>query len=314
MLEHRNATLTLLNSVGSLPALQFMPEGGGGKIVLYVHELEQSFERTIGPRVWDRLSPRVDHFISCSDAVRDLLVEQKGVDPARITTHHGFIEQPEAEPLRSAYLRRSLGIPPDAFVIGASGRPDWRKAPEVFVRVARTIARRRRDLDVHFVWLGGPMDGSPGWRLIHDFEEAGLNGRFHLTDESPEPAEIMALFDVCVLTSREDPYPLSMIEAAALGVPIVSFANGGVVDLAAAGGDAPLARVVPYLDVEAMATEVLDLLHDEPARLAMAERARAHVTATHLVEQGAPALFETLVDIAPALRSARRAPTAAPVR
>jgi hypothetical protein len=80
------------------------------------------------------------------------------------------------------------------------------------------------------------------------------------------------------------------------------------VDLASATGGDPLAAVVGYLDVEAMATTILDLLQDPARRTAMAERAQAHVLATHLVEQGAPELFETLVRIQPELRRARRAP------
>jgi len=38
----------------------------------------------------------------------------------------------------------------------------------------------------------------------------------------------LALADGLVLTSREDPFPLIMIEAAALGMPIAAFNSGGV--------------------------------------------------------------------------------------
>src|SRR5690606_21904258 len=94
MWAHRHAPLVLLNSVGSLPALRFMPSDATGRNVLYVHEMDQSFERTIGQTAWDLLSPKVDHFISCADVVTDMLV-RRGVDPARITRHRGFIEEPK---------------------------------------------------------------------------------------------------------------------------------------------------------------------------------------------------------------------------
>ena len=228
MWANRDAPMVLLNSVGSLPAIRFMPERANGKVVLYVHELDDSFERTLGSRAWDLLSPRVDHFITCGERVTEMLAERKGVPRERITEHPGFVDESPVEPLRSLHLRRQMGIGRDAIVVGASGKPEWRKGPELFVRVARTLADRRPDLDVHFVWLGGPVDDSPGWKLIHDIEAAGLAGRVHLTGETRRPAEIMNMFDLYALTSREDPYPLSMIEAAGLGVPVVSFDNGGV--------------------------------------------------------------------------------------
>lgn len=309
MWANRDAAVVLLNSVGSLPAIRFMPERAKGKVVLYVHELDDSFERTLGSRAWDLLSPRVDHFITCGERVTEMLAERKGIPRDRITEHPGFIDDVAVEPLRSLHLRRQMGIGRDAIVVGASGKPEWRKGPEVFVRVARRLADQRPDLDVHFVWLGGPVDESPGWKLIHDIEAAGLAGRVHLTGETRRPAEIMNMFDLYALTSREDPYPLSMIEAAGLGVPVVSFDNGGVVEFAANGGSVPLAEVVPYLDVAAMAATMARLIDDPVERRALGERGRAHVLEHQVTDRAAPRLLETLASLEPRLRHvADRAP------
>lgn len=302
MWRRRRASVVLLNSVGSIPALQFMPKDAAGKVALYVHELDESFDRNLGSRVWERLSPRIDHFISCSTAVTDMLVERKGVSPHRISQHAGFIEPTLVEERRTQHIKREMGIPADALVVGASGRPDWRKAPDIFVRVAGLVAQRRPDLDVHFVWLGGPMDGSPGWRLTHDLESSGLSGRLHLTGETLRPAEVMSLFDIFTLTSREDPFPLAMLEAASLGVPVVSFASGGAVEFASAGGAAPIAEIVPYLDVPAMVDVVIGLLDDAETRRSLGARGKEHVLATHTTEVAAPRLFDTLAELEPRLR------------
>lgn len=305
MWSHRAASLVLLNSVGSLPALRFLPESATSRNVLYIHEMDQSFERTIGQSAWDLLSPRVDHFISCAQVVTDMLV-RRGVDPDRITCHHGFIEAPWVEPLRVHYIRRDLGIPPDAIVIGGMGRPDWRKAPEVFVRMASAITRLRPDLPFHFVWIGGPMEGSPGWQLTHDFEAVGLHGRFHFTGEIADAVDVLGSLDAFALTSREDAYPLAVLEAAALGVPVVAFDNGGITEFASADPSGPLAEVVPYLDVHAMAEKLLALFTEPGHADALADRARNHVLGHHLVEHGAPALFDTLAAIEPRLATRRR--------
>src|SRR5690606_23151199 len=145
----REAPIFLLNSLGSLPVLRFLPRSSSSSFVLYVHELDDSFNRTLGPAAWDLLSPRVDHFITCGAMVTEMLVERKGVDPDRITEHPGFVDHPtDLEAVRAAgrQRRREMGIADDAFVVGGSGRPEWRKGPELMIRAARTLIDRRPDL------------------------------------------------------------------------------------------------------------------------------------------------------------------------
>jgi glycosyltransferase involved in cell wall biosynthesis len=98
---------------------------------------------------------------------------------------------------------------------------------------------------------------------------------------------------------------LVVLEAAALGVPVVSFDNGGVVQFAASDPDGPLAEIVAYLDGDAMADAIASLSDDTDRRLAQIDRARRFVLANQLTEQAAPRLFETLCSVAPSLASAR---------
>jgi glycosyltransferase involved in cell wall biosynthesis len=301
MRSHRNVDTIFMNSVGSLPAVRFLPAASTAKVVLYIHELDTSFESTIGTTAWEKLSPRVDHFITCGARVTEMLVDRRGVDPERITEHIGFIDPPAPAPDRWAATRRDLGIPEGAFVVGASGQPDWRKAPEVFVRMARTLAHRRPDLDPHFVWMGGELDASPAWKLAHDASYAGIADRFHHVPETAQPADVMGAMDVFALTSREDPYPLIVLEAAALAIPVVSFDNGGVVQFAETGGGEPLAEIVDFLDSDAMVQTIAALADDGERRQALAERARRFVLDHQLTAQAAPRLYETLRQLAPGL-------------
>jgi isopentenyl-diphosphate delta-isomerase len=313
MWARREAPIFLLNSLGSLPVLRFLPKSSSSTFVLYVHELDDSFNRTLGSAAWDLLSPRVDHFLTCGSMVTEMLVERKGVDPARITEHPGFVDPPVDATEGGLARRRAMGIADDAFVVGGSGRPEWRKGPELMIRAARTLLDRRPDLDVHFVWMGGPVDDSPGFKMLHDIRAAGLEDRFHLLGEVDEPDEAQAMMDVFALTSREDPFPLVMLEAANVGIPVVSFANGGVVEFSTSAGPEPIAEVVPYLNVGAM-VDVLARLADEPdQRRALGARAKAQVQAHHLTEVAAPRLLATLAGVEPRLaaRLAAGGPTAA---
>jgi glycosyltransferase involved in cell wall biosynthesis len=74
-----------------------------------------------------------------------------------------------------------------------------------------------------------------------------------------------------------------------LGVPVVSFDNGGMTELASASGDpsAPLLTSIPYLDVEGMADAVIDRLRDDERRKAEGARLRDWVVSHHLSPTGA---------------------------
>lgn len=306
MWSRRNSPLVFLNSVGSLPAMRFMPRSSTSQVVLYVHELEDSLDRTLGSAAWDLLHPRVDHFVACGERVADMLSERKGIDPSRISRHPGFVDPPPATLPSSDDCRRRLGIPLDAPVVAASGRFEWRKGPELLVRVARTLVDSRPDLDVHFVWMGGHLDDSPAHKMRHDVDTAGLADRFHLMGETEQPTEVLGMCDLYAVTSREEPYPLTMLEAASLGVPVVSFDNGGAVEFAASDTGEPRAEIVPYLDVAAMATSMARLLDHPEERAALGERGRERVLSHHTTAQAAPRLFETLVELQPQLASKRR--------
>jgi glycosyltransferase involved in cell wall biosynthesis len=78
-----------------------------------------------------------------------------------------------------------------------------------------------------------------------------------------KPADYMAAADVFVLTSREDPYPLVCLEAAALEKPIVCFEGGGGTPEFV---EADCGFVVPYLDIIGMADRVISLLDSPDCR------------------------------------------------
>ena len=87
------------------------------------------------------------------------------------------------------------------------------------------------------------------------------------------PYAHMRRFDVATLPSRDDPFPLVVLEAMLLGTPVVAFAVGGV---ARQIGDASV--VVPPGDVAAFAREVVNLLTDEDARRHLGALAQARVS------------------------------------
>lgn len=289
----RGFDVLYLNSTTSALTLRILPELPRF-VVSHVHELDSAFSYWFPHRDREEMLRRTDWFVACSDGVARNLVRAHGVPRAAISRHYEFIDPPVVDATAVRRARAGLDVPPDARIVGASGVQIWRKGPDLFLQMAARLHRDRPDLDAHFVWVGGP--GDERMPLESDAERLGLGGRVHLVGEVERPADLFASFDIFCLTSREDPYPLVMLEAAALGTPVVSFANGGAVELAGTGpADQARAVVVPYLDTTAMAHAVAGLLDRDEERRAIGRRGQDHVLAHHTIEVAAPRLHDELV-------------------
>lgn len=288
----RGFDVLYLNSSTSALALRILPEVPP-MVVSHIHELDSALRYWFPEHDRSVMLEATSWFVACAEAVSDSLIAGYGVPRERVSCHYEFIRPPVVTAGGAEAHRSALGIPEGSMVVGASGLRIWRKGPDLFVQMAAALVRARPDLDVHFVWLGAP--GDEHIPVESDVNKLGLTGRVHFVDELPDPADLFAAMDVMCLTSREDPYPLVMLEAASLGVPVVSFDNGGATEFAGPQDHERRAAIVPYLDAEAMAAEVTALLDDDAERLALGSRGKQHVLHEHTVEVGSAALHAELM-------------------
>lgn len=274
-------------SSGGIAAVRGLP--ADVPLLSHVHELDVGLRYGLDDADRAYLLRRTDRFVAASGAVADNLVGGHGVPVDRVVVHHEMIDTADGpDPRRVELVRERLGLGPDAQVVGASGMTDWRKAPDLFVRLAWEVARRPGGEHVHFLWVGGADHGPEWWPLEHDLRRLGLLDRVHFVGTSPHPLDELSLCDLFVLPSREDAFPLACLEAATLGLPIVCFDNGGMPEMveASAGG-----VVVAYPDLASMADVVVDLLTDDERRVEMGRAAEAEVRARHDVRVAAPSLL-----------------------
>lgn len=268
----------------------------GAPIITHVHELEESIRVYASDCIAETLG-YTQHFIACSPAVAQSLVEHRGVAPEKISTINAWIDPVpclSGAKERSA-LRKRLGLPQDAVIVmGCGVGLFWRKGADIFVEIAR---RMRQETDVHFVWVGGfnadeehEVYGSWGQVLRH-IEKEGLIERLHLLGYQHNAKDYIAAADLFVLPSREDPFPLVCLEAADQGLPTVCFADaGGMPSFVEADGGI----VVPGMDVEAMTNAVKRLCVDSPLRREMGDTARRKLHRYHTVDKAAPAILEII--------------------
>jgi glycosyltransferase involved in cell wall biosynthesis len=153
--------------------------------------------------------------------------------------------------------RRALGVTPDTVVVGTVGmlRPDKNHAR--LIRVFHAIARHR---PAHLVIVGEGSCRPALERLSH---ELGLDGRVTFAGAAVDPAHYYRGFDIFALSSDTEQMPLSILEAMASGLPVVSTDVGDVADMIGppAGG-----LVTPRGDDRALEDQLALLCGDEERR------------------------------------------------
>jgi glycosyltransferase involved in cell wall biosynthesis len=261
----RRPTITVVNSAAGGTAHLLRALGEDQPFVVITHELSTGwFNNITEPE--RALLLRSARFLAVSQCVEQFLADDLLVDPARISMIPEVVDQSDRPAKAEASGQRPV-------VVGGGGMTDWRKAPEIWLRVAHETLRLAPDLDFKFVWFGGEAPGSAAfWPLSHEIEHLGLGDIVHFVGDVSDPAAITAEMDVFVSTAREDAYPLVCAEAAMTGIPVIAFDCGGAAELIA---DADCGVIVAYPDVEAMARHVVELARDEGRRVALGQHGRA---------------------------------------
>lgn len=288
--------LLYVNTVASVRLLRRFA-APGRRVVHHVHELAHATRQLGVIQEMRRAVACTDLYLAASQAVADFLRGSIGVPAERIMVIHEFaINLPksgfDAEGRRA--LRFSLGFPDDCILVVMSGSPESRKGTDLFVRLAELVHQRPGGTRLRFLWLGGSsIRQRPYQRLVR---RLGLDAICRFQPAVGRPQDWLGAADLFALTSREDPFSVVMLEAAAAGVPVLCFADsGGAPELVA--DDAGV--VVPSLDLPAMAEACLRLAEDDSLRQRLGACARLRVQQQYLLHHQAPRILAALERLPP---------------
>lgn len=223
--------------------------------LVHVHEEDEALAVLPG-RTLDALRHRAGAVVCVSERSAEQVV-RLGVARDRVHLVPPPVTAPTVDDVTVARLRDELGTTGRRVVLGC-GEATWRKGADLFVEVAAHLAT---DPVVEFLWVGRRRPQPFAVALERDTGTRGLGARLRWLGEVTDPAAHLALADVLVVTSREDPRPLVPFEAALLGTPTAAFSVGGLAVMGAAGA----ASSVRYPDCAALATATRTLL-DDPVR------------------------------------------------
>ncbi len=156
-------------------------------------------------------------------------------------------------------LRSSLGLPPKGAIIGIVGRFQRWKGIHVLIEAMPTILEKHPDTTC--VVVGGKHSLEAEYPDFIDERIAalGLKNRVVLAGMQSNVQEWMQAMDIVVHASDREPFGLVVIEAMALGKPVIAGDSGGPTEIITNGINGLLA---PYGDSDALAKAVIRYLDD----------------------------------------------------
>lgn len=191
-----------------------------------------------------------------------------------LRTIHNGVPDVELEPMS----RASAG-----FVVGSLGRLNAQKGYDVLVRALVALE------DVTAVLVGDGEERTPLLRLADDLS---VSDRLVFHEWTDEARRYLTSFDLFVLPSRFEAFPLSIVEAMLAGLPVVASDVGSVSEAVVDGSTGLL---VPSGDADALAGAVESLAKDPGQRRQMGARGRRRALELFTADTMA-ARFEALYD------------------
>lgn len=213
------------------------------------------------------LARLTDHLIAVSEQVRDDLVAAR---IGAVGRYHVVPPGTGLGPLpgRTA-ARLELGLPVAGPVVAYVGRITRIKRPDRLVQILRLV--RREVPDATLVVCG---DGDLSGEFMAAAAAADLGAAIAALGWRRDVATVYAASDLVLLASDNEGLPVSLIEAGMAGLPCVATRVGGVPEVVKDGTTGLLAPP----GAQALATQVVRLLRDEPLRRQMGLRAREWTT------------------------------------
>jgi glycosyltransferase involved in cell wall biosynthesis len=199
--------------------------------------------------------PHTGYFTTITPDIRAFLVRE-GVAPDRVRHINNFAETEENAAPAS---RAALGVPEDAKLLLALGRLHDAKAFDVLLQALA---------EVPGVYLCIAGEG-PSRQALEDLcAKLGLNDRVRFLGWRDDRAALFAASDICVFSSRYEPFGTVFVQAWANNTPLITTTADGPRQFVRDGQDG---LVVPINDAPALAAAIRRLAADPALAARLAE-------------------------------------------
>jgi len=223
---------------------------------------------------------QVDRFVTASDAIRAMLIED-GVPADRATTVHEGVDVDLVAAVEPLNVREEYWFPPHSLIVGNIAALVPHKGQKYLIDAAATVVREAPE--ARFLVLG---EGELRSSLEQQVKHLHLAQHVVFAGFRTDVLAVLKGLDLFVMSSTTEGLGTSLLDAMAASRPIVATRAGGIPEVVVDGETGVL---VPPRDGEALAAAILDMLHDEAKRRRMAEagfaRVRTRFSVDRMVEE-----------------------------
>ena len=244
--------------------------------------------RTIEPLI-------VGQLVVCNSYSVARAVKWRGIPPGKIRVcyngidHRSFVHTAKAEP---AEVRRRLGVPEEAVLFVQPARYDPMKDQLTAVRAIAESRLCGKSREAFFV-MAGSSELEVEKKYKGKVEAASKSISNLLVCQHWEPiVDLLQAADIVMLSSKFEGLPNVLLEAGALGKPVVTTDAGGCSEVVI---DGVTGIVVPAGDHRALAHAIERLASDSASRIAMGKQARNRILKQFSLEKEVQQLY-TLVE------------------
>lgn len=203
--------------------------GRKGTSVCYVHTLPETMDKSVQLPKWARkifyayiikFYKIMDHLVVVNPYFIDVL-EKYGIERSRVTYIPNFVDTDQFHPLpcdKKEAMREKYGIDRKKFTVLCAGQLQVRKGAFDFLKCAELMP------DVQFVWAGGFSFGklSDGYEELKKVvENPPANVKFLGIVEREDMNGVYNAADVMFLPSYDELFPMTILEAMCVNVPIL---------------------------------------------------------------------------------------------
>jgi glycosyltransferase involved in cell wall biosynthesis len=200
---------------------------------------------------------------------RDLVGRYRLSEGKVVTIRNGIDAEAFVAGRHAGDLRAALELAPGDRIIGLTARMTAQKGHRYLLGALPALVERMPRLRCLFVG-----DGPLRAELEHEATRLGVAGVCRFTGARSDVADVVSLFDVAVLPSLSEGLPFALLEAMALGKPVVATDVGGNPEVVA---DGETGFIVPPRHPEALARAITILLEQPLTARAMGQRGGARV-------------------------------------
>jgi glycosyltransferase involved in cell wall biosynthesis len=230
--------------------------------------------------------------VTGGEMTRRALIERDGLAPDRVAAFPIGIDVGQFKPGRpDRDLRLELGLAPAYRLVGLISYLRSYKGHEYFIEAAARVLPREKD--VMFLIVG---EGPEEERLRARVASLGLAERVKLLGFREDLLSVFRSLDLFVIPSVEgDTIPQVLMQALAVGLPVVSTTVGSIPDVVR---DGQTGFVVGPRNADALAERILTLLADAELRTEMGRRGRMLVEQEYSLDRMLDRLEEVYEKVA----------------